>query len=76
MFIEKIIELELRGPGPPGRTCNPKTGYFHDKTKISKESLRVHYYVLLKILYVKSNVTCFPLSGPSHFKIYPKNARF
>ena len=37
MFIEQTIEFELRGSGPPGRTCNPKTGYFHDKTKISKE---------------------------------------
>ena len=29
MLIEQIIEIELRGPGPPGRTCNPVT----DKTK-------------------------------------------
>ena len=28
MFIEQIIEFELRGPGPPGRNCNPKLGYF------------------------------------------------
>ena len=33
MLIEQIIELYLRGPGPPGRTCTPITGYFHDKTK-------------------------------------------
>ena len=33
MFIEQIIEFELRSPGPLGRTCNPKTSYFHDKTK-------------------------------------------
>ena len=38
MFIEQIIEFELRGPGPPGRTCNAKTGYFFGKTKISKEN--------------------------------------
>ena len=37
MLIERIIELQLRGPGPPGRTCTPITGYCHDKTKISKE---------------------------------------
>ena len=36
MLIEQIIDFELRGPGPLGRTCTPKTGYFHDKTKISK----------------------------------------
>ena len=33
MLIERIIELQLRGPGPSGRTCTPKTGYCHDKTK-------------------------------------------
>ena len=26
MFIEQIIEFELRGPGPPGRACTPITG--------------------------------------------------
>ena len=38
MLIERIIELQLRGPGPPGRTCTPITGYCHDKTKISEEN--------------------------------------
>ena len=36
MLIEQIIELELKGPGPPGRTCTPIIGYFYDKS----ESLR------------------------------------
>ena len=40
MLIEQTIELQLRGPGPPGRKITPITGYFHDKTKISKENLR------------------------------------
>ena len=35
MLIEEIINFELRGPGPPGRTCTPTAGYFYDKTKIS-----------------------------------------
>ena len=38
MLIEQIIEFELRGPGLLGRTCTPTTGYFYDKTKISKEN--------------------------------------
>ena len=42
-LIEQVIELQLRGPGPPGRICTPITGYFHDKTKISKENLRVEF---------------------------------
>ena len=48
MLIKQTIELQLRGPGPLGRTYTPITGYFHDKTKISKENLRVDYYLLLK----------------------------
>ena len=48
MLIEEIIELKLRGPGSPDQTCTPITGYFHDKTKISKENLRVDYDLLLK----------------------------
>ena len=47
MLIEPIIEIELRGPGPPGRTCTHVTRYLHDKPKISKENLRVDYYFLL-----------------------------
>ena len=48
MLIEQTIELQLSGPGSPGRTNTPITGYFHDKTKISKENLRVDYYLLIK----------------------------
>ena len=47
-LIEQTIELQLRGPGPPGRTYTPITGYFYDKTKISKENFRVDYYLLLQ----------------------------
>ena len=38
MFVEQIFEFELRAPGPPGRTCNAKTGYFLGKTKIYKKN--------------------------------------
>ena len=48
MLIEQIVQLQLRGPGPLGLTCTPITGYFHDKTKISKENLRVGFHLLLK----------------------------
>ena len=47
MLIERIIELQLRGAWPPGETCTPITGYFHDKTKISKKNLRMDYNLLL-----------------------------
>ena len=56
MLIEQIIEFELRGPGPLKfkfnntftRTCTPTTGYFYEKTTISKENLRMDYYLPLK----------------------------
>ena len=48
MLIEQIGELQWRGPGPPGLTFTFITGYFHDKTKISKENLRVGFHLLLK----------------------------
>ena len=50
MLIEQNIKFELKGAWAPGRTCTPKTGYFQDKTKISKANLRVNYYLLLKLL--------------------------
>ena len=49
MHIEQINEFKLRGLGSLNRTCTPTTGYFHVKTKISKENLRVDY-LLLKYL--------------------------
>ena len=41
MLIEQIIEFKLRGPGSSGRTCTPVTTYFHYKTNISQEKVRV-----------------------------------
>ena len=33
MLIQQIIKLELREPGPSGRTCTPITGNFLTKRK-------------------------------------------
>ena len=46
MLIEQIIEFKLRGLGSLNCICTPTTGYFHIKTKISKENLRVDYLQL------------------------------
>ena len=46
MLIEQITEL--RGPGPLGRICTAITRCFHDKTIISKENIRLDYFLLLK----------------------------
>ena len=48
MLIELIIEFKWKGPGPPGRTYPPTTGYFHDKISICKKNHQVSYYLLLK----------------------------
>ena len=37
MLVEKIIEFELRGPGPHGRISTSTTGYFYDKKKSLKK---------------------------------------
>ena len=76
MLVEQIIEIELRGPGPPGRTCTPVTGSLHDKTKILKESLRVDYHLLQK--YCRRQCALLPptLTKSSTIKIFPHNARF
>ena len=51
MFIEQIIQFELKGPGTPDHTCTvtPKTDYVYRKTKISKATLRVIFESHLKI---------------------------
>ena len=69
MLIEQTIELQSRprGPRPPGRTNTPITGYFHDKTKISKENLRVDYYLLLNV--ARNNSPYFSLPGPNHLQL-------
>ena len=48
MFFEQTIKFEFGRLVPLGRICTSATGYFYDKTKISKENLRMDYYLLLK----------------------------
>ena len=42
------------------------TGYFHDKTKISKENLRMDYYLQLKDCW--RQCTLLSLLGPNHLQ--------
>ena len=60
MFIEQIIELELMGYWPPGRSCNAKTGYFHGKRKISKENKSSSELLFTAKYVAGGNVLCFP----------------
>ena len=76
MLIKQIIECQLRGPGPPGRTCTPITGQVHDKTKILKENFRVDYYLLLE--YWRRQCALFTPTWTKSLtiKILHHNARF
>ena len=67
MFIKQSIKFEFRGLVPLGRVCTPATGYFYDKTKISKENLRVDCYLLLK--YCSRQCT---LPSPTRAKLLTK----
>ena len=68
MLIKQIIEFKLKRPGPPGRTCTPITGYFHDKTKISTENLWMDYYYCKNIAEGAMYLT-FPCLGQITYKI-------
>ena len=48
--IEKFNEFELRVLRSFGNTRSLKTGYFHEKIQTTKSSLRINYFLLLKIL--------------------------
>ena len=67
MLIKQIIELQLRGPGSPGRTCTSITGYFVTKQK----SLRKIFEWI--IIYCKNvardNAPYFLLPGPNHTEL-------
>ena len=68
MFIEQIIEFELRGPGPPGRTFNAKNHYLYGKTKISKKNKPSSELLLAAKYIAGGNVPCFPSPGPSQLQ--------
>ena len=63
MLIEQIFEL--RRPGPPGR-ITPITGWFHDKTIISKENIRLDFLFTAKKLLEAMYFTSLYLSQITH----------
>ena len=64
MLIEQIVKFEWRELVPIGRISTPATGYFYDKTKISKKNFRVDDYILLK--YFRRLFILPSLPGPNH----------
>ena len=74
MFIEKLLNLNLRALGrtsnPKYCTCNLKTGYFQDKTKISKENKSSSELLLTSKYSAEVNVICFPSPGQSQIKSF------
>ena len=69
MLIELIIEFELRGAGPPGRTCTSITAGFHDKAKICMENFQVDYYLLLKYCRRQCALLPSPFLGQITYRI-------
>ena len=68
MRIEQIIEFQLRGSGPLGRTCTPIIGKLHDKTKISSGKSSNGLLFIAKIL---QEAMCLNFSqhGPNHLQL-------
>ena len=66
MLIEQVIEFQLKGPWPLGRSCTPTTGQFYDTTKISNENLRGGYYLGLK--YCRRRCNLLLQHGPNHLQ--------
>ena len=75
MVIEEIVVFELKRPGPNGSTCTLTTAYSYDKTKISKENLRVNYYLLLKHC-TRQCTLLSPIRAKSLTKFNPKMPDF
>ena len=76
MLIKQIIEFELIGPAPPGRTCTPITGLLHDKTKILKENLRADYSLLLQYCSKQCALLTPKWTRSLTIKILHHNAKF
>ena len=70
MLIEYIINFDLKRPVHFHRTCNSKSGYFDDKTKLSEANLRVNDYLLLKVS--QEAIPCFPTRAKLLIKFTPK----
>ena len=75
MLIGQLLLKLNRGGQDPGRTYAPKTGYFHDKTEISKANLQVNHYLQLKIFHTAMYLAS-PQLGQVTYKILSKIARF
>ena len=73
MVIEQIIEFELKGRGPLSRTCTPKTGYFHNKTNISKANLWLIIICCEK--YCRRKCTLLSQSGSSHLQNFTSHCK-
>ena len=69
MLVEQIFEL--RGPWLPGRKGISITGYFHDKTIISKENIRLDCYLQLKYCWRQMRFT-LPAWAKTLTKFNPK----
>ena len=75
MLFEQVIEFDVRKPAPPAVLVLLLQIIFVPKTKISKENLRVDYYLMLK--YYSGQCTLLPpCLGQITYKFNPKMQNF
>ena len=67
MLIEQIIEFELKRSGHFGRTCTPKTGYFHYKQNLNSKFSNKCLFTAKNN--ARANVHCFFLPEQTTNKI-------
>ena len=64
MRIEQIVELQLRGPGPPGLTRTSITGYLMTKQKPLRKIFEWVFIYCWNV--ARDNAPYFPLPGPNY----------
>ena len=67
MLIERIIELQLRGQGPPGERVLLSPVIFMTKQKSLKKIFE--WIIIYCQNVVRDNAPYFPLPGPNHLQL-------
>ena len=67
MLIERIIELQLRGPGPPGEHVFLQLVIFMTKQKSLRKIFE--WIVIYCCNVARDHAPYFPLPGPNHLQL-------
>ena len=69
MLIEQIVELQVRGPGPPGLTCTSINWLFSWQNKNLEEKSLSGLSFTAKMLHEIMYLNYFPLPGANHVQL-------